>query len=383
MGMKTKAGKNGEQESSYAVTDVVLAKIRGYPSWPGVIVDPDTVPPGVAKERPTNKKSTFYCVRFFPAGDYAWTVAKDISKLQKHEIEAYVNEPSKKSGDLREGYQIALDPEKWLAEKEAQAQEVAEAEANAPIDQLDSEEEGGDAKASKSKKRKRESDAAPSAKAKTKSKPKKPSEEPGNRKKGSGIAKVKKNGTKSKAMIESEDEGGPEAEDEDEGPSKKPVSPVAKKAKRDKAGDDDALEGDEEAKRVREWRHKLQKVFLTQKSAPKPDDMPQMDELFTSVEQYGNMTIQYLSFSKIGKVMRHIAALSEDKVPRNDEYDFLARAQTLVDRWHDILNHNKPKNGTDRAKTENGDGTEVDKGAMDVDVVMESTSVAPVTMTEA
>jgi hypothetical protein len=29
-----------------------------------------------------------------------------------------------------------------------------------------------------------------------------------------------------------------------------------------------ALEGDEEAKRVREWRHKLQKAFLTPKTIP-------------------------------------------------------------------------------------------------------------------
>lgn len=81
--------------------------------------------------------------------------------------------------------------------------------------------------------------------------------------------------------------------------------------------------------------------------------------------------------------MRHIAALAGDKVPRNEEFNFLARAQALVDRWHDILNHNKPKNGAGRAKTENGDGTEVDKGAMDVDMAgMESTSVAPATMSE-
>lgn len=35
--MKSKAGKSGEQESSYAVKDVVLAKIRGYPAWPGLV----------------------------------------------------------------------------------------------------------------------------------------------------------------------------------------------------------------------------------------------------------------------------------------------------------------------------------------------------------
>jgi hypothetical protein len=69
-------------------------------------------------------------------------------------------------------------------------------------------------------------------------------------------------------------------------------------------------------------------------------------------------------FSKIGKVMRHIAALGEDKVPRNAEFNFLGRAQTLVDKWHDILNSNKPRTSAG-GNTENGDGTEVDMGAAD------------------
>jgi hypothetical protein len=33
------------------------------------IVDPDNVPPRVAKERPNGKKATWYAVRFFPTGD--------------------------------------------------------------------------------------------------------------------------------------------------------------------------------------------------------------------------------------------------------------------------------------------------------------------------
>ena len=172
-------------------------------------------------------------------GYSAWTVVKDISKLQKHEIEAFISEPSKKSGDLHKGYKIALDPEAWLAEQEAIAQEIAELEENASVDQLDSEAEG-EVRAGKSKKRKREPDVTSSAKAKARSKPKKTSEEPLGKKK-SGTAKGRKNGAKSKAMIESEDEGGPEAEDEDSSPSKKPSSPVSKKAKRAKTGDDDGL----------------------------------------------------------------------------------------------------------------------------------------------
>jgi hypothetical protein len=34
--MKT-GGKHQKEESSYEIRDVVLAKIRGYPPWPGIV----------------------------------------------------------------------------------------------------------------------------------------------------------------------------------------------------------------------------------------------------------------------------------------------------------------------------------------------------------
>jgi hypothetical protein len=94
---------------------------------------PESIPPNVQKERPSSNKSTFYCIKFFPAGDVyismaiplcialfiglfsAWAVAKDIYKLLKHEIEEFIKMPSKKPGDLHEGYRIAFD---WLEEKD-------------------------------------------------------------------------------------------------------------------------------------------------------------------------------------------------------------------------------------------------------------------------
>ncbi|KAF7973272.1 hypothetical protein HWV62_15711 [Athelia sp. TMB] len=398
---KSKGSKSGEQESSYAVKDIVLAKIRGFPAWPGMVVDPDTVPPAVQKERPTSKKTNFYCVRFFPAGDYSWTVAKDLSRLHAHEIDSFLGEPHKKSGDLYKGYEIAKDPEVWLIKQDAIAADIAEEEENAHFDQLESDGDSGEPKAGKTKKRKREADSAPVSKAKSKPKAKKTSEEPASKKKTGTSVKGKKNGVKSKAMVESEDEGGPEAEDDDSGPSKKAAAPASKKAKREKATEEDPLENDEEAKRVRDWRHKLQKSFLTPKAPPKPEDMPALDELFTSVEQYDKMSIQYLSvssrapdnpfmaetdpimpqFSKIGKVMRHIAALTDDKVPRNDEYNFLARAGTLVDRWHEILNSKKSEGSNEgiaepKTAIANGAGTTVDTGAMEVDATSAAVEAA-------
>jgi hypothetical protein len=87
--------------------------------------------------------------------------------------------------------------------------------------------------------------------------------------------------------------------------------------------------------------------------------MPNIDALFTTVENYDKITIEYLQvrfftllssvlanvflqFSKIGKVMRHIAVLSDEKVPRNAEFQFKERADALVKKWQQILNANKP-----------------------------------------
>lgn len=33
------------------------------------VVDPEEVPATVTKEKPTGKKTKFYCIKFFPAGD--------------------------------------------------------------------------------------------------------------------------------------------------------------------------------------------------------------------------------------------------------------------------------------------------------------------------
>ncbi|KAG1869768.1 hypothetical protein C8R48DRAFT_98786 [Suillus tomentosus] len=344
--MSKKGNKTQQPETSYAERDIVLAKVRGFPPWPGMVVNPGTVPSAVSKERPAGKKTTFHCVRFFPAGDYAWLVSKDISKLKQHEIEAYINEPHKKSGDLLTGYRIALDPSKWEKERENADLAAVEQEDNAPVDQLDSDNEGdGTKKTSKTKKRKRESEAPPP---KPKAKPK---------------AK--------------EDDGEPEAEaeeDEEAGSSAKAAPPPSKKPKREKEDDvDPALEADVEAKKVREWRHRLQKALLGSKGLPPVDEMPALDQLFSTIENYEHPNlILYLSFSKIGKVMRHIAALSTDKVPRDDEFKFRTRAKSMVDKWHAILGASKGNENTVES------AVNVENGPNAAD-----TSLGDVTMTEA
>ncbi|PAV18484.1 Tudor PWWP MBT [Pyrrhoderma noxium] len=329
--MSKKGGpKQQKDEIKYEINEIVLGKLRGFPAWPGQVVDPETVRPDVARDRP--KKANFYCIRFFPAGDHAWLNTKDLSKLKKHEIEAYINEPHKKNGDLLSGYRVALDPSKWEEEMAKRQEAAEEADADEEVDELEGEEDddGNDDDKPKVKKRKRDADAAAKAKKKT-DKP----------------AKSKKNGPKSKTMIESEDEG---ERGDDAGPSNKAAQPPAKKLKREKSEkEDDNLDNDPEDVKVKDLRHRLQRAFLG-KVPPKDEDMPALDALFIQVEQF-KMSIKNLQHSKIGKVMRHIAALKEP-IPRDEEFKFKDRAQTLVNKWQIIINSEKEKQATETPNAE-------------------------------
>ena len=176
-----------------------------------------------------------------------------MSSLKKHEMEAFLaDENRKRNRELCEGYRHALDPkpfvEKLKIDRAALAEELKEREQNAEVDQLESEpydeqdddsRTGKKSKATTSKKRKRESDVEP--KQKKGPKAKKESTEPNKKKSAAG--KGRKNGVKSKALVESEDEGDNAEEDADDdggvGTSKRTSPPPAKKSKRDKDDGDD------------------------------------------------------------------------------------------------------------------------------------------------
>ncbi|TRM57681.1 hypothetical protein BD626DRAFT_514189 [Schizophyllum amplum] len=347
--MSKKASKAPKTSPTYSLGDVVLGKVRGYPSWPGRIVDPDAVPSTVTRERPPGKKATCYCVQFFPKGDYAWLYPKDISKLQKHEIEGHLSDPpSKTKGELQEGYRIALNPEPWAAELdariEAAGQEEEEDEPDPEVDELEGSEGSSE---SKSKKRKRQSDAGAKKAAGNKKAAAKKAPTSEVRKKGG------RKGTKSKANVESEDEVSP-TDAKEEPPTKRP--------KREDDG-----ENSEEAVKFKEWRHKLQKTFLGKTDA-KAADMPDIDAILTKIENYGEIPTVALTHSKIGKVMKHIVQLGKDKKPRDDEFHFTERAQKLIDAWN-------PKGADGKGKSEapeaNGDASKADVKMDSGDVKMD------------
>ncbi|QRW08642.1 PWWP domain protein [Ceratobasidium sp. AG-Ba] len=350
------AQEKKDSEVKYEVGNVVIGKVKGYPPWPGEIIDPEVAPKRVKAERPNSKKVTFYCVRFFPAGDHSWLPTKDVSRLLAHEINAYINEPSKKKGELLEGYKIAKDPTAWRKEKDDLAKREREREESGQgpdsaadeHDELgeDEEDSSDSGKKSKAKKRKRESTAKESAEEK-KGKRKRASEQLVKQRRGKG--------KKSAEHIESEDEDEKPATDkptsskaDKERPSKRvkkeSIAPTpAAAGGGDDDGDDAAMAADPEAAKVKEWRHKLQRAFLT-KTAPAPEEMAGLDAVFTTVEQYDKMTVEYLSYSKIGKVMRKIIQLPN--IPSDEQYHFRQRASSLVTKWQQLITTSEGDNGS-------------------------------------
>lgn len=165
-------------------------------------------------------------------------------------MDEFINkDDKKKAARLLDAYRTARDPDEWIAEQDAAAARAQLEEANAEVDQLD-DEDGG----KKGGKRRRRDDTA--------------------------------KGRKRKSKVDDEDD------DDDEPKKKKRPAPKKKaadaddkkkKARKDVKEDEEdceftfgnecsigwnadcvlaAMANDQEAVKIKEWRHKLQRAFL-------------------------------------------------------------------------------------------------------------------------
>ncbi|WVW86153.1 hypothetical protein I302_108194 [Kwoniella bestiolae CBS 10118] len=388
---KAAAPVNNDEKRNFEVGEIVLARLRGYPPWPARIADPETLPRNVLKTRP-GKNPLIFCCQFFPAGDFSWLQSKEIKPLSQSEISAYLSESHRKAtGGLKEAYITAQDPTEWDAQQADIQQAKEDAENENEVDEIDDEEEDEEEVATGGK-RKRAAPEKKKAGKKAKTTKSKTLDEGNWRKKWWN--KCRSGSDRSLYLLMEEElvisggTGGYDleqhslfpavlttaAEDEDEAPKSKAKSkpaakskatpakgakPPASKPENQEPADDDPLASNPECVKVKDWRHKLQRAFLS-KSLPSAEEMPTYDDLFKTIESYDSMTIDALQYSKIGKVMKKIMTLNE--IPRNDDFKITDRASKLMHQWTDFIasSENKPNGATngEASATSNGEKKE-------------------------
>lgn len=82
-------------------------------------------------------------------------------------------------------------------------------------------------------------------------------------------------------------------------------------------------------------RHKLQKGLLTRDQEPKPEEMKVMSEFLTKLEGFPDLEVSIIRATKINKVLKAILKL--ENIPKEEEFKFKPRSQTLLDKWNKLL----------------------------------------------
>ncbi|ODQ51081.1 hypothetical protein SAICODRAFT_9404 [Saitoella complicata NRRL Y-17804] len=336
-------------EGNYQPGDVVMAKIKGFPWWPAMVVTEAHCIPSVLKDKPRGSKTVFPTI-FFPVTnkEYCWPNKSELKPLPNSEIDSFVDNTGKKPKDILAAYKSARNPPS-LEELEEIIKKASVA-ATAPVEDEDEGMEDAE-EAGEDYEEEEEGEVKKKTKAKATPKKKAPA------KKGEA--------TKNKRKSESEVE---DSADEDE---KKVAKTPAKKAKTSNGsakktassrkasaaskaaaadGDDNEEEvpptpttqpsaqsiADKLQKDVLYLRHKLQKAMLSNGQEPNDSDMDDVKGWLGKLEAIGkNMTSAVFSHTKVHKVLRRITKLSA--VPRDEDLKIRDVCQNLLDQWKDII----------------------------------------------
>lgn len=82
-------------------------------------------------------------------------------------------------------------------------------------------------------------------------------------------------------------------------------------------------------------RHKLQRGLLTREQQPREDEMRAMSDYIAVLESFVDLEVSIIRSTKINKVLKAILKL--ESVPREDEFQFKKRSQSLLDKWNKLL----------------------------------------------
>ncbi|KAG7660590.1 uncharacterized protein J8A68_005856 [[Candida] subhashii] len=117
-------------DDQFPPTTVVLAKVKGYPAWPAMVLEESKLPDHILSKKPKTKSSSssttpsspkkkstipahILPVRFFSDDTYIWINSHDIKLLTKDAIQNFFTDSNKKrrrDNLLQKAYELANDP---------------------------------------------------------------------------------------------------------------------------------------------------------------------------------------------------------------------------------------------------------------------------------
>ncbi|QIW96375.1 hypothetical protein AMS68_001893 [Peltaster fructicola] len=358
--------------------DYYWARLKGYPNWPAIIADEQMLPETLLATRPVsteradgslredyqdggkNAKDRTYPIMFLGTNEFAWMPNTSLSKLDPEECKS---KTSKLSKSLSAAYDLAVEhPDLdyfknllqqfqeetavWESEQRQREAEAAEkAAAKAEKDAATKEK-----KARKSKGGDEDVEMADADAPKSSKKRKKDATEGDDEPKAKKTPKITK-------LNAPKTNGESSKKDSVSKPKKKVAAPKADPdttEQKPEMTEAEKLQARE--KHVLYLRHRLQKAFLSSDAAPKEDEMTGMNEFFVNLESYEDLEPAIIRTTKIHKVLKAIIKLNT--VPKDDEYQFKKRSQTMLEAWNKRMEANgevASKPAEEKTTTTNGD----------------------------
>ncbi|RWA12433.1 hypothetical protein EKO27_g2674 [Xylaria grammica] len=356
--------------------DHYFAKLKGFPPWPVVICEEDMLPHNMLNSRPVTASrpdGTYredfadggkragdrtFPVMYLHTNEFSWTPNTDLSELDPTTVADIVT--SKMRKDLQAAHLLAaeghdLDYYKNVL-REFEEQRLAKAEAkkskaktpkksnkttddDGDVDMEDIEGEAGEPaeKKSKSKKRKAEDENNAMKKPKIKftgtSTPKSANgvQSPA-AKDSTKPAKSKAKSSKGSKETDNKKEREPPAPKEPE------LTPEERRARKEKE--------------ILFLRHRLQRGLLPREGSPVPEEMKQVSDFLSKLETFPDLDVSIIRVTKINKVLKAILKL--ESIPKEAEFQFKPRSQTLLDKWNVLLNDGGPASATGPPANTNG-----------------------------
>ncbi|GKZ39158.1 hypothetical protein AbraIFM66950_011967, partial [Aspergillus brasiliensis] len=365
-----------------------LARLRSFPPWPSIICDEEMLPQTLLNTRPVTAQrpdGTYredyadggkrahertFPVMFFETNEFAWIPNTDLTPIDAAGCKEVSEKGKSKTllaayavgaeghdlqhfKDLLADHQRALEQEIEEREAQAAAKAAAKAEREAKknkrksmdvvddedVDMDEADEETKKPKSTKKRKKDNDSEAqsdekpAKTPKTTTKLKlttPKTPASESG--KKAPASKGKQATSSKKAAKAAASDDG-----EESRAASKEPEKKISQEEAKDK-----------KEKEILFIRHKLQKGFISRDQPPKEEEMTHMSNFFGKLEKHADLEVSIIRATKINKVLKMIVKLSS--IPRDEEFQFRARAMSILSKWKNLLDADTTGPSDDKEK---------------------------------